>query len=353
MADSTALVHRDQKGVTKSQRRLSPFAAAHEGHCFVVMPFGRNPDDVRRFRGWFVAVIEPAVRAAGYVPVLSATEQRPNAINDEIRAHLAFDPMVVVDLGGATAESEPNSNVMYELGIRHALDLPVVMMAWEGQQLPFDIRNQRVIVDKRDFLSIESNKANLTAFLQQAAIGHYYRPMEAVGRVTALDLASEVMARQTPFGAVLEELRELRQKVEERSVAPSAGHSNSPATSTVKQLLGSRQRRAVLYKAFFAAGATQEAWSRLLESRPSAADAGRIVNATDQELQQFARDRIPVYAALLENGKKRQAERRARKKASKLAKKKPAKKKSVNKATVAASSVSPNEPKLAVRSGSV
>lgn len=81
--------------------------------------------------------------SSGYEPILSAQVHDPNAINDEIRTHLSFDPMVVVDLGGQSAIDPPNPNVMYELGIRHAMDLPVVLLAWEGQSLPFDIGNQK------------------------------------------------------------------------------------------------------------------------------------------------------------------------------------------------------------------
>ena len=111
----------------------------HQNHCFIVMPFGRDTSEQKWFRGWFEVVVKPAVIEAGLDPRLSAAEEQPGAINDEIRAHLALDPMVVVDLGGSEPEEEPNPNVMYELGIRHALGLPLVMMAWKGQRLPFDV----------------------------------------------------------------------------------------------------------------------------------------------------------------------------------------------------------------------
>jgi hypothetical protein len=103
----------------------SPGTQAHEKHCFIVMPYGRSPEEIHWFRGWYEVVIRAAVIDAGYEPILAATEDRPNAINDEIRTHLAFDPMVVVDLGGMSHLVEPNPNVMYELRIRHALNLPL------------------------------------------------------------------------------------------------------------------------------------------------------------------------------------------------------------------------------------
>ena len=159
----------------------------HEGHCFVVMPYGRTAAEIRWFRGWYDEVIKPAAVSAGYEPKLSAAEEQPSAINDEIRAHLAFDPMVVVDLAGVTPDCDPNPNVMYELGIRHALDMALVMMAWKGQRLPFDVGNQRVIMERRDLLDLEVNRSKLVAFIRAAAQGRYYKPMAAVGRSATME----------------------------------------------------------------------------------------------------------------------------------------------------------------------
>ena len=68
--------------------------------------------------------------------------------------------MVIVDLGGRNPDDAPNPNVMYELGIRHAFGLPLVIMAWEGQRLPFDVSNQRAIMTRRDFMDIEPTRQN-------------------------------------------------------------------------------------------------------------------------------------------------------------------------------------------------
>jgi len=72
----------------------------HEKHCFVVMPSGRDSSEQKWFKGWYEVVIKPAVIEADYDPILAAAEEQPGAINDEIRTHLAIDPMVVADLGG-------------------------------------------------------------------------------------------------------------------------------------------------------------------------------------------------------------------------------------------------------------
>src|SRR6266568_7903009 len=187
-----------------------PPPTGHEKHCFVVMPSGREPDEVKWFKGWYEVVIKPAVVEAGFAPVLAAAEEQPGAINDEIRTHLALDPMVVIDLGGAEPEDEPNPNVMYELGIRHALSLPLVIMAWKGQRLPFDVSNQRVITEDRDLVDLDANKKKLVTFIHAAQQGKFYRPMEAVGRMATIQAASESLGEDSLLRALAQEVRDLR-----------------------------------------------------------------------------------------------------------------------------------------------
>jgi cold shock CspA family protein len=241
--------------------------AEHSTHCFVVMPFGRDSRETRWFRGWYETVIQPAVVESGYAPILSASEKAPNAINDEIRAHLALDPMVVVDLGGMAPDDPPNPNVMYELGIRHALNLPLVMMGWGTQRLPFDISNQRVIMGRRELLDIEPTKDQLTSFIAAAKSGQFYRPMEAVGRIATIDRAAESLGGESFLGVLAKEVRELRRTVAqggaygERTVRTSAsGRSNK-----MKSLLSSSERSR-LYLVHSEAGGNTASWSKFLDT---------------------------------------------------------------------------------------
>ena len=185
-------------------------ASGHERHCFVVMPHGHAPEEVRWFRGWYEVVIRPAVIETGYESVLASAEEQPGAINDEIRAHLAFDPMIVVDLGGVDVDEEPNPNVMYELGIRHALNLPLVIMAWKGQRLPFDVGNQRVIMEERELIDLENNRKKLVSFILAAKNGRYYRPMEAVARVATIEAATASLGQDSLLAVLAREIRDLR-----------------------------------------------------------------------------------------------------------------------------------------------
>lgn len=274
----------------------------HANHCFIVMPFGRTAEEERWYRGWYQAVIEPAVQTSGFEPILSASEDHPAAINDEIRSHLVFDPMVVVDLGGIRPDDAPNPNVMYELGIRHAFGLPLVIMAWEGQRLPFDVSNQRAIMTRRDFMEIEPARQRLIRFIKAAQQGRYYNPMESVGREAAIETASLALGEDSLLGALAKEVKELRDVVTSRSpnakwkrrnkVRAALGKANRAALWPLAQQLGLDP---VLWGRFLAVAVTPEMqdwsfddWVNYLKAK-----APEIINNA-QERKISTSDDIPL-----------------------------------------------------------
>lgn len=192
-----------------------PSLDKHKEHCFIVMPFGRDAAEQRWHNGWFKAVIEPVVRELKYDPILAAQEEKPNAINDEIREHLVYDPMVIADLGGMTPKDDPNPNVMYELGIRHAFDFPLVIMAWEDQQIPFDVGNQRALKQLRDLHDLEINRSKLKSFIEFAQKGEYYKPMEIVKRRAELEAATGTIPQDTLLRTILDEMKAMRGEISE------------------------------------------------------------------------------------------------------------------------------------------
>lgn len=246
----------------------------HHRHCFVVMPFGRDASEQKWFRGWYEVVLKPAVTEAGYEPKLSAAEEQPGAINDEIRAHLALDPMVVADLGGAEPEDDPNPNVMYELGIRHALGLPLVLMAWRGQRLPFDVSNQRIIVEDRDLVDLDSNRKKLVAFIKAAEAGNYYRPMDAVGRTATITAASATLGEDSLLLALTEEIKELKHTVNHAN-KQRIDRRQANQIPTIKKLIGGKVFRKELFPYFVKIGGDPAAWAQILRTQvdPSKAEA--------------------------------------------------------------------------------
>lgn len=246
----------------QSETRLhASLELADSKECFIVMPFGRDADEQRWFRGWFETVIHPAVASCGFEPVLAAAQDQPSAINDEIRSHLVFDPMVVVDLGGTSREDPPNPNVMYELGIRHAFGKALVLMAWDGQQLPFDVNNQRAILSRRDFLDLEPTRVKLARFIRAAQEGRYYNPMEAVGREAAIDTTSLVLGEESLLAALAKEVKELRNTV---LMPRQSSTTRWRRPNKVKLALGRNKEQ--LWEIAKNSGIDPNVWSKFLSS---------------------------------------------------------------------------------------
>jgi hypothetical protein len=267
---------------------------AHDKHCFIVMPFGRDKEEERWFSGWYKTVIEPVVNSAGYEPILAATEDQPGAINDEIRAHLVFDPLVIVDLGGRTADDPPNPNVMYELGIRHAFGLPLVLMAWEGQRLPFDVSNQRAIMTRRDFMDIEPTRQKLGRFIFAAKEGKYYNPMENVGREAAIDAASLALGEESLLGALAREVRELRTAVVTRGPRTKWERRERPARA---KLFIRKAVRSELWKFAQGLGLDNSIWNAFLSSIVPEAMKGELHDWTLTDWQSYLATKAPELAA--------------------------------------------------------
>ena len=102
--------------------------------CFVIMPFS-DPDGYEKghFRKIYDQILAPAIKGAGYIPHRVDEEVESTMIHGKLLHQLISAPMVLCDI------SSKNPNVLYELGIRHAFDKPVVLVQEEGQKHIFDI----------------------------------------------------------------------------------------------------------------------------------------------------------------------------------------------------------------------
>lgn len=102
--------------------------------CFVMMPFA---DPVG---GYYKLIYEPAIKKAGITPVRADTDIfGTGKIIDQIWSGINRAKVLVAELTGR------NPNVLYELGLAHALNKPVVLVSSNEPDVPFDIRHVRVI----------------------------------------------------------------------------------------------------------------------------------------------------------------------------------------------------------------
>jgi hypothetical protein len=109
------------------------------GTCFVISPFGGY------FNSYHTAIFEPAIEAAKLKPCRADDLYRPSSIIHDIWNYVSGATVLLADLTGK------NPNVLYELGLAHAIGKPVVMVTQVLDDVPFDLRNLRVITyDLRD-----------------------------------------------------------------------------------------------------------------------------------------------------------------------------------------------------------
>jgi hypothetical protein len=113
--------------------------------CFFITPVGPAGSDTYANADIVSdALVEPAANDLDLAMVRADRIAAPGEITQRILDHLQRDRAAVADLTGL------NANVFYEFAIRHALQLPVVLIAQEGQRLPFDVAPQWTLFYKLD-----------------------------------------------------------------------------------------------------------------------------------------------------------------------------------------------------------
>lgn len=107
--------------------------------CFIITPIGDEISDERRHADMVQSVaVEPALKYLGYTVHRADQSDDPTMINDHVFNMLVDAAICVCDL------SFLNPNVFYELGVRHAIQKPVIHIAQEGTRIPFDNAGHRV-----------------------------------------------------------------------------------------------------------------------------------------------------------------------------------------------------------------
>ncbi|MFY0697136.1 MAG: hypothetical protein JXR11_04745 [Balneola sp.] len=107
-------------------------------NCFVLMPISEvDGYDSDHFNRVYEDLIIPAINNADFNPIRADEVKETNLIHLDILQKLIDAPMAVCDL------STRNPNVLFELGIRQAFDMPVVLIQEEDTPKIFDIDGLR------------------------------------------------------------------------------------------------------------------------------------------------------------------------------------------------------------------
>jgi nucleoside 2-deoxyribosyltransferase len=93
------------------------------------------------FGGYYESVFKPAIEQAGLQAIRADDDIfATGKIMDQVWRGIRAASVLVAEL------TSKNPNVFYELGLAHALEKPVVLVASNEEDVPFDLRHIRVIV---------------------------------------------------------------------------------------------------------------------------------------------------------------------------------------------------------------
>ncbi|GEM_PF-6470670 len=147
-----------------AEKKAAPETAPKKKRCFMITPIGEAGSSIRQHADWvYNFVVAPVMAERGYEVSRADKMHEPFMITDSIFEALTKSEVCVADL------TLLNANVFYELGIRHALQLPVVHIAQAGTILPFDNAGYRTIIfDRHCYDSMIQLKAELNAQIETA-----------------------------------------------------------------------------------------------------------------------------------------------------------------------------------------
>ena len=179
--------------------------------CFVIMPFS-DPEgyECGHFRNIYEYTFAPAIRAAGYEPLRIDDNIVSSLIHGKMMNELINAPMVLCDL------STNNPNVLYELGIRHAFDKPVVLVQEMGQDRIFDIGAITSVEYHPSRLYeevVEDQEKIKEAILQNAKAKNSYSIMSLANLHSAKGSGDKTVTSETQMNYLLQEMSKISQKV--------------------------------------------------------------------------------------------------------------------------------------------
>jgi hypothetical protein len=177
-----------------------------DAECFFIAPIGSEGSDTReRSDGVLEYIVAPAAADLDLTAIRADKIAKPGQITRQVIEHVVAARAAVVDL------TDANPNVYYEMAVRHTAQLPTVLIAQEGEKLPFDISQMRTIFfDHTSLKSAAECRAQITQHLKEALAGEVDSPIAASVSVQRLEQGT---AQERVLAQLVDGLDEVRQRL--------------------------------------------------------------------------------------------------------------------------------------------
>jgi hypothetical protein len=178
--------------------------------CFVIMPIAELESyGDGHFSRVYEYIIKPACLKAGFIPIRADEVKEANVIVLDILKKILECDMAICDL------SSRNANVFYELGIRHAFDLPVVLIKDKITSRAFDISHLRD--EEYDHLMRIDNVNESVERISQKLTHTYNSHHSDMGKINSLISMLGITAAQTVAHPVSTETKMILDSIENMS----------------------------------------------------------------------------------------------------------------------------------------
>ena len=110
--------------------------------CFFITPTGKKESEERKNAELVLdALLRPVLAQCDFPEegVMPSYQEATPTISQQMLNRLKDDDLCIADLTGL------NANVMFELGYRKGIGKPVILIAHDGQVLPFDVHDDRTV----------------------------------------------------------------------------------------------------------------------------------------------------------------------------------------------------------------
>ena len=179
--------------------------------CFVITPIGAVGTIIRRkIDGLLDEVIEPILNELGYEVIVSHRINESGTMTAAIIQNVYNSDLVIANLTGN------NPNVMYEVALRHASAKPIIHIAENVSELPFDINDQRTIEYTDDMSGAQELKVKLRVMIEGICYdGPVSNPVtEALKKHDLINIPKESQVEISELlGSMQGEIKELKREV--------------------------------------------------------------------------------------------------------------------------------------------